>query len=346
MAVTIKDVAKETNLAISTISKYMNGGNVRKKNRELIENAIKKLGYTPNNTARGLRNSKTYIIGLIVERIHSPHEAKIISEIEKKLRMMGYSMMLANHEDDILNAKRYVQYMIEKGVDGIVAMPMTEGIEYLNEVSERKIPLVVLEENSTKIGNDCIQVNCTSGAYQIVEHLIETGHKKIAIIKGPESRRTARERYQGYLRVMNDYGYSVEKEYEIDGDYGYQGGYQGIVKLWEPQNKPTAVFITNYDMCVGAMSAVHDLHIQVPQELSIVAFDDFELSVMVQPKLTTVRQPLTEMADIACELLRRRINGDYSDYPRKIRLHPECVFRNSVKVNQLSIKELLGEEEL
>ena len=330
MAVTIKDVARETNLAISTISKYMNGGNVRDENKELIENAVHKLGYSPNNMARGLRTSKSYTIGLIAGNIDNPHLVALLSEMESKLRELGYSLTYASHDGDPKQAKEYVDYMVEKGVDGIIVDPIGDGTEYLRSVRENKIPLVIVEDRCEEAG-DSVQVDCAGGAYEIVEHLIKAGHTRIAVIQGTQSRLTARERFCGYSRVMEDYGYPICEDYVIDGDFSYTAGYEGMNKLWSLNKRPTAVFVTNYDMCLGAMTAINTLGIKVPEELSIVSFDDFELSVMVRPKLTTVKQPLVQVADAACEILHRRINGDYSDFPQKIRIKPECIYRDSVR---------------
>lgn len=341
MPVTIKDVAKETNLAISTISKYLNGGTVRGENRELIEKAIQKLRYSPNNMARGLRTSKTYMIGLMTGTVNSPHTATIISEMEKKLRSLGYSLTFVSHEESAKLATEYIDYMVKKGVDGMIATPSGDGIDYLKSAVEHNVPVVIVEERCQKVLTDCIQVDCAGGAYQIVKHLIEAGHEKIAIIEGPDYKLTSRERLRGYLRVMEDYEYKIRPEYLISGDFTYKAGYDGIKKMWDLKERPSAVFVSNYDMCLGAVAAIHNLGIQMPEELSLVSFDDFELSLMVRPKLTTVRQPLVEMADAACELLCRRMNGDYSDFPRRIRLEPECVFRNSVQFRQPSVPELL-----
>lgn len=331
MAVTIKDVAKETNLAISTISKYMNGGSVREENRERIEAAIQKLGYFPNHTARGLRTARTYRVGLMAGTINSPHTAAMISEIEKKLRTLGYSLIFTSHDENKEQAEEYINYMVEKGVDGIILIPVGGEADYLKSTGEQHIPVVIVEESGGNVETDCIRVDCAGGTYQIVEELVRAGHKDIAIITGPKYKLTARERLRGYLRVMEDYEYPVKQEYLIRGDFQYKSGYDGIMKLWQLKERPSAVFVSNYDMCLGAMAAIHDLGIKVPQELSVVAFDDFELSVMVRPKLTTVRQPLVELANVACDLLCRRMNNDYSDFPRKIRLKPECMYRNSVQ---------------
>ena len=156
MAVTIKDVAKETNLAISTISKYMNGGTVRAENRELIEAAIQKLGYLPNRSARGLRTSKAYMIGLITGRVSSPHTAAIISEIEKKFRLLGYSVTFATHEENGIQAKDYVDYMVERGVDGVISTPIGSGRDYLKSAVEKNIPVLLLEEHWGDIRTDCV----------------------------------------------------------------------------------------------------------------------------------------------------------------------------------------------
>lgn len=331
MAVTIKDVAKETNLAISTISKYMNGGTVRLENRVLIEAAVQKLGYSPNRSARGLRTSKTYMIGLVTGQVNSPHTAAIVSGIAKRFRNLGYSVIFATYEENGVQIEDYLDYLLERGVDGIISSPIAAGEDCLKKAVDQNVPVLVVEENSGEMQTDCVQVDCCGGVYQSVEHLIESGHQRIAIIKGPEHKLTAQERLRGYYRVMEDYGYPVRQEYLIPGDFTYQSGYKGIMKLWELEEKPTAVFVSNYDMCLGAMAAVHNLDIRVPEALSVVSFDDFELSVMVRPRLTTVRQPLEEMANAACDLLYRRIQGDYSDFPKKIRLKTQCIYRDSVK---------------
>lgn len=331
MAVTIKDVAKETNLAISTISKYMNGGTVRHENRILIEEAVRKLGYSPNRSARGLRTSKNYMVGLVTGKVDTPHTAAIVSGIEKRFRTLGYSVTFATHDENRVQVEDYLEYLLERGVDGIISSPIAAGGDCLKKAVEQKVPVLLVEENSGDLQADCVQVDCCGGAYRIVEHLIESGHHRVAIIMGPEKKLTARERLRGYFRVLEDYGYPVRQEYLIPGDFTYQSGYKGILKLWELREKPTSVFVSNYDMCLGAMAAVHNLKIRVPEELSVVSFDDFSLSVMVRPKLTTVRQPLEEMANAACDLLYRRIQGDYSDFPKKIRLKTQCIYRNSVK---------------
>ena len=226
---TIKDVARETNLAISTISKYMNGGTVRKKNQELIEAAVKKLNYFPNNTARWLRTSKTYRVGVIAGIVNSPHTSAILNEIEKKLRDHGYSVSFFSFDENLDKTKEYVEYMIANGVDGmLITIPgNTDGHLILPE--NLRVPVVTIEENSGIIQGDCVQTSCTQGAYEITEYLIKNGHSRIAVIEGRRNSLTASERMKGYFRAMEDYGIPVRPEYVVQGDYVYQGGYSCLL---------------------------------------------------------------------------------------------------------------------
>ncbi|MCI6004654.1 MAG: LacI family DNA-binding transcriptional regulator [Blautia sp.] len=331
MGVTIKDVAKEADVAISTVSKYLNGGSVRRENKKAIEKAIRKLNYSPNSVARGLRTSRTYRVGLVTGSGDNPHMAALLDEIERQLWKEGYSLIYLNTECcDEAAVREYVNFIAETGVDGIIVTASGNSGDCLQRARDYEIPVVVMEECYTDVPTDCIQVDCAGGSYQAVEYLVNAGHRKIAAVCGPEKQMTAAERRRGYLRVMEDYGLPVSRENMPDGCFKYEGGYESIKKIWELPDRPTAVFITNYQMCMGAMEAVFELGIRVPEELSIVTFDDFELSVMVRPKLTAVRQPLKELSDEVCRTLIRRINGDYDDFPRKVRLKPSFIERDSV----------------
>lgn len=335
MAVTIKDVAKETNLAISTISKFINGGNVREANRKKIEEAIDRLGFVPNDAARGLRTFRTYTVGMIMGGASNQHTAALISETQKLLRNRGYSLTfipLGMAEEDIntYRLKEYVDYLIDRGVDGLLITPMKRNIDFLKNAREQKIPVVMMEERGIEGEADGVMVDCTGGSYEVVEHLIKNGHRKIGIVTGPRGKLTADERRTGYIRAMEDYGLPIYKEYMIEGDYTALSGYRSIEQLWSLNERPTAFFATNYDTCLGALEAIREFGIRIPEDLSFVTFDDFDLAAVIRPHLTAVRQPIAKIAEMACELLYRRMNGDTADFPRTIRLKPECFYRDSV----------------
>lgn len=330
MSATIKDIAKETNLALSTISKYINGGNVRAENKKLIDDAIRKLNFVPSNTARGLRSAKTYRVGLISGSPDNPHNARLLSEIEAKMHASGYSLLFMNRDMYDKNIERIIQQMLRSGVDGIIVTSLGVLNGSASFSSTLNIPIVELEEGNQVGQFDYVQTSCTRGAYDLTEHLIQMGHTRIAAICGIKASTTAAERKRGFLRAMEDYGISVNPDYVISGGYDSKFGYASMQKLWKLSKRPTAVFFSNYNICLGAYEAIHDLGICIPDELSTIAFDDFELSMMLSPHLTAVRQPLKELAGVACDILLRRMNGDYSDFPRRIRLKPQCFYRESV----------------
>lgn len=331
MSATIKDIARETDLALATISKYINGGTVRPQNKKRIDEAIRKLNYVPRNTARGLRSSKTYRIGLVSGPPNNPHNSFLLSRIEKKMRAHGYSLIFMSGDLYKEHVNEFVPHMLHAGIDGLIITSFRLNPDICSAVEAAKIPIVELEENSNFKQTDCVQTSCTYGAYEIVEHLIKMGHKKIALITGPDESVTASERKKGYLRAMEDYRLSVDPSYIISADYCSDTGYHAMKQLWSLPDRPTAVFTANYTVCIGVYEAIYDLGIRIPEDLSVVSFDDFELSLLLSPPLTAVRQPLDALAEHACDLLLRRMNGDYSDFPRKIRIRPECIYRDSVR---------------
>lgn len=334
MAITIKDVAKETNLAISTISKYMNGGPVRQKNKKIIEEAVKKLGYHPNKAARGLRSSRTYMIGVVLDSLESQYFGKITARVEQVLKEKGYSIMVCCHRDRNEKAKQCIEFMVSRQVDGILILSLAGDASYMDAAINNKIPVIALDR-VPEAECDSVGTNAATGSYQAVEYLVQQNHKKIAVISGTWAGnpgiRTANERLNGYYRVFEDYCLQVNPDYVMEGDFTFDSGYRCMTKLWELEDHPTAVFVTNYNMTMGAMTAIHNMKIKVPEELSIVVFDDLEYSSISRPKLTSVRQPDQEVAEESVKLLMRRIEGDYSDFPKCLKLPTTFHIRNSVK---------------
>ena len=182
-----------------------------------------------------------------------------------------------------------------------MVIPVYGDNSYLEEVKKAGIPTVILEDTYGIRTIDMVQTDCASVSYQIVEELIQNGHQKIGIICGSRYSTTAKERLNGYLRVMEDYEIPLRKEYLIEGNYDYASGYEGIHKIRQPD------------------------------DLSLAAFDDMELCSIVRPGLTAVRQPLKEMMKAACDILEKRVHGDYSDFPARVSLKATIVNRDSIK---------------
>ncbi len=334
MAVTIKDVAKETNLAISTISKYMNGGTVREENKKAIDEAVKKMGYQPNKAARGLRTSSSYMIGLILDGLENQHFSLIASSITEILKQQGYTVIVCCHRNDGDKAKKAVEFLIERQVDGIIETAINSDIDYLKSARTYNIPVVAIDRPEN-VPCDVVASNSAEGSYQAVEHLIIQGHRKIAVITGTNKAnaglKAAEERLRGYKRVLEDYSIVLREEYIQNGSFDLASGYRCMEELWCLEDRPTALFITNYNMTLGAIAAVHNLKVKIPDDLSVVAFDDLEFSTLCRPELSAVGQPVEEIARTSVELLLRRIKGDYESFPEFRRLATKLHIRDSVK---------------
>lgn len=331
MSVTIKDVAKETGLAISTISKYLNGGTVREENRKKIVTAIQQLNYVINPSARQLRSARTYKIGILIGAAENPYTASLLGEIEKKLREQGYAIIFAGQNltpDGVLS---FANFLLTQGVDGMIVWPTFVGLQSMALLRKKNVPVVMLEENWEKSPFDCAQVDCSRGTYEMADYLIQCKHEKIAMIAGPEGRTAASERLNGYLRAMTDYCLPIRPGMVIHTDFSFHSGYKAMKKLWNLKERPTAVMTANYDLTQGAMSAIAEEGISIPDELSLIAYDDFELSRMVRPKLTAFRQPVTLLADAACQLLLDQITKGIPSKRRVIRIQGKIQYRDSVK---------------
>ena len=329
MPVTIKDVARVTGLSLSTISKYINGRNVRSYNRELIEKAINDLGFSPNAMARGLRSAKTFSIGLVIPFLKDGYQAQIAAKFENSLREKGYTVVLCCHRDTIDLTNEALRFLAQRKVDGVIfsAIP-SESIDFRPLIIE-DIPIVVYEHRVHPDKFDCITVDNTAGAYEAVEHLVLQGYQRIATITGDLENNTAIERYRGYRRVLEDYCIPLDPDLVFKGAYDVVSGFEGLNEFWKLDDKPDALFTANYHMCVGAVTASQQLGLRIPEDLAIVTFDDTEYSQLVHPKLTSIKQPLDQLISATITVLLKRIGKDYADPLKYLRIKPDLIVRES-----------------
>lgn len=335
MAVVIKDVAQEAGLAISTISKYMNGGRVRQDNKIKIEKAIEKLGYSPNEFARGLRGASTHTIGIVVHNFKDAFSAKLVGDIERNLRTQNYSIILASHEGSRKREKESVKFLFEKQVDGLILEPMHGSDDMCEWLLESKKPVLAVDRPLDAKLFDSVASNTMLGVYEGVEYLIGKGHRRIAMISAGQNETmymaSSIERLKGFKRAMEDYGLAVRKEWLIKGDFSYESGYKCMGQLWRCGEHPTAVVAANYYMCMGMMRAIHELGIEVPGDLSVISVDDMAFMQICSPRLCAIRQPIGEIALKASEIIMKRVRGDYEDFPQNLKLHTKFVERESVR---------------
>jgi len=331
ISATIKDVAKYTSLSIATISKYINGGNVLEENSIKIKEAITILDYKVNSMARGLKTNKSMTIGILIPSFVNIFCMEIISNIENILLKNGYSALICDYKEDTELEKVKLEFLIGKSIDDLILMPSGNDEEILKEANKYNIPVVLIDRAFKYVICDTVLVDNMNAAYDVVEQLITRGHRRIGIITGPQSIYTASERLKGYSRVHEDYSIPIDGNLIKYGNYKMNGGYDLLKELIEMENPPTAVFVTNYEMTLGAIMAINEINIAIPDRLSIIGFDSLELTKIVKPSLSLVFQPLKEIGETAGEIIIKRIKGDFASFPEMHRLKTKFVMGGSVK---------------
>ncbi len=309
MAATIKDVAKLAGVGVATISSYINGGNVRDYNRVKIENAIRELNYEANEIARGLKTNKSKTIGIIIPELDSNFYAEICMKIEDILRPLGYAIIITDSRSNKEREDEAIDFLQKKRVDGLIIVPSSKDSTKIKEFVALGYPVVLLDRLLADIdGCACVIIDNMHAAGVATKRLIDAGHKEIGIIIGPEEIYTSSERKKGYRKALEDNNILYKEELVIHGDYTISGGMSATTKLIEQNKDITAVVLTNYDMTIGAIIALNELGIKVPNDLSIIGFDSIDFAKALTPNLEIVVQPLDEIAKNAAEALLLRLN--------------------------------------
>ena len=330
LASTIRDVAAFAGLSVGTVSKYINGYKVKEPTRKAIEYAIKELDFHPNNIAKGLRNARSFSIAILLPMLESNFCTSMISSIESCLLPAGYSVIVCECHNNAKMELLKTQFLIDRMVDGIILIPFALDGKQIELIQKSNIPLVVLDQKIADHETDSIVLDNFFAGYAPTKHLIELGHKDIAFLMGAPNHYTTKGRLGGYQKAMSENNLPVPDSFIQCGNYTIDGGYEAMLKLWKLKKKPTAVFVSNYDMTIGAYLAINYLKLKIPEEISVIGFDNFPLANVVNPPLTFAEQPLDAMGLDAGKLLFKRIKGDYSDYPQTIVHEPTIYYKESI----------------
>lgn len=319
MSATIKDVAQLAGVSVGTVSRFLNGYNVTDKNRVKIEQAIKQLNFKINPVARSLKTNRSMTVAILVPALANIFSMRIIEAIEQYFDKYGYSIIVCDSEADVKKEKEKLQFLKDKHVDGVIIMPSSNTGKHIPEIL-KDVPAILIDRVVDDVKLDAVIVDNINATYQSVEQLIIRGHRNIGIIAGPPNISTARERYEGYRRVLNDYNIKINEQFITYGDYTVDTGYKLMKAMMNLDQKPTAIFISNYEMTIGAVMAINEMDIKVPDQLSIIGFDQLELSKVIKPSLSVVVQPMEEIGYKAADILYKRMKGEKKDFPTLIRL--------------------------
>ncbi|GMK44158.1 HTH-type transcriptional regulator DegA [Paenibacillus glycanilyticus] len=329
MKATIYDVAKEAGVSIATVSNAINGkGNVSKKRREQIFKIMEQMNYQPNVNASALMGKKTYTLGLLIPDISNPFFSEIARAIEDQAHQLGYSVIMCSTDNKDERVERYIALLEQKNVDGILIGTGVDNLDILTNLQARNIPIVMISREATALEVDTVVADDYVGGLMAAQHLADMGHTRIAILSEQLKVSSARERIRGFKQGLQDCRISFDDRNLVICDYMVEEGRRGAGELLGREDRPTAIFCCNDVLAIGAMQEARSLGIKVPEELSIVGFDDTILASVVDPPLTTVAQPIASMAKQAFQLMISNLD-EAEPVKKRIVLRPEINIRQS-----------------
>ena len=332
MPVTIKDVARESGVNISTVSRALNNGyGVNDQTREHVMAVAARLNYHPNRIARGLVTGRSHSLGLIVSDIRNPFFAEVARGAEDAARTGNCDLVLCNSDLDADKQMQYVQSLLEKRIDGI----MMNSVSMLNHEQQAKlagsgVPIVLLNRPASNHTFSTVCADNESGGALAGRYLLGLGHRKIAHLTGPRQHGNLSDRARGFVRTLQSAENPVQP-IVLHGKFNFEGGTELARKLLDAHPDVTAIFAANDVMAFGVVHAVLDRGLRIPEDLSLIGFDNIAFSVVVHPPLTTIHQPKYEMGAAAVDILLRLARDKGKQMPEHRRLGVELIERQSCK---------------
>jgi LacI family transcriptional regulator, galactose operon repressor len=329
--VTIKDVARVSGVSSMTVSRVINGSeHVRPVTRQRVERAIAELGYVPSRLARGLIRQKTGTLALIVPDVANPFFTLIVRGAEDVARRAGYRMILCDTRADLAIEREVIEEMIAHRVEGIAIAPVSDRSRgHLQRLARFGVQFVLIDRTVPGVESDVVVGDSVGGAHRLVEHLISRGHRRIGFITESDDVSTARDRRQGYLAALAAAGLALDPSLIVRSTVDPPGGFDGMRRLLELAEPPTAVFTVNNLVALGAIEAVRSRDLEVPDDVALVCFDDIEYASRLYPFLTVMAQPAETLGTVGTQLLLERIEGRAPEQPRVVVLPAQFVVRRS-----------------
>lgn len=324
--VTIKDVAIQAGVSIGTVSRQINNkGYVGEEARLKIEKVISELNYLPNTTARSMVMNKSNIVGVVVPEVNNPFLADLVVKIDECLTKENYSMMLCNTQYQQTKLKNFIDDLIMRNADALILVSTNVVDKLIIEKISAYLTVISVGQHVSDF--DCVKFTDHKSAYDLTQHMIDNGHKRIAFVGYHPHASQTMERLNGYKDALKNAGIKIRKEYMIKA----HGGYRDAEELLNLQERPTAIMAVNDFYAMNAYAAVENYGLTVGKDISIVGFDDIMFSQIVSPSLTTVRCNTQQMANIAASLLFQNIRSGKKGSEAEIILPSEVIIRNSVQ---------------
>lgn len=316
---TIMDVAARAGVSMMTVSRVLNRtSRVSETTREKVMKAVEELNYRPNVSARRLASTRSFFLGLLYDNPSAGYVSQFLLGALKSCRAKGYHLVVDECDGSMEHSLDTVYALInDTKVDGIILLPpLSDSPEILDVLKENEVPAIRIAPDRDLDRSPYVCMDDYSAAFEMTNYLIELGHQKVGFIAGHYNQGSSRLRYQGYLDALRSKGINVPPEYIEQGLFDYKSGMNAAEKLISLKDRPTAIFASNDDMAAAVVATAHKHKLEVPSDISVAGFDDTQIASIVWPQLTTIRQPIKEMAETAIDILTTNGQSNKSPMPK------------------------------
>lgn len=329
MKPTIYDIAKLAGVSTATVSKVFNhSGRISVKTKERIMEISNQLNYQPSMVASALTGKKTFTIGLLIPDLVNPFFAELSRNIEDRAHELGFNLVICNTDNDMNKEIKYIQLLRQKSVDGIVVATGVSNDELLKELVNQRVPIALVARDMSMLAVSAVLVDDFAGGYNAASYLVRLGHKRIATIAESLNVTSSKDRVRGYRHALTEAGLLYDEKLVQISDFSVEGGKKTAGILLDQAKRPTAIFACNDLLAIGAIQAAKERKIRVPEQLSIVGFDNTILATITDPPLTTIAQPIQAMGQQVIDLITQEINSKKT-VKQRIVLLPELTIRES-----------------
>lgn len=329
MKVTIYDVAKVAKVSIATVSKVINQtGSISEKTRNRVLKVMEDLNYKPSVVASALTGKRTNTVGLLIPDLANPFFAEIARSVEDRGHEAGFNLMICSTDNDPDKESEYISLMRRKSVDGIILASGLISDTAVKQLIDHQIPVAVIARDLPVLAVNAVLVDDFAGGYMAASHLLSLGHRRIGVVAEDLRLLSSQERVRGYRHALEEAGVAIDDGLVRVSDFTIEGGRRAALELLQLPDRPTALFACNDLLAIGAMRAAKELGLAIPEDLSVVGFDNTILAEIVDPGLTTVAQPIVNMGRQVVDLLIEEMQGEEKP-ARRVVLLPRLVERNS-----------------
>jgi len=329
---TIREVAKQAGVAPITVSRVLNNsGYFSQEIKDRVQAAADDLHYVPNQLARSLRSNRTQTLALVLSDVTNPFWTTVARGVEDAASRQGFTVFLCNTDENEAKQAEYLSVLLRKRVDGILLVPARSTPEPVKMIQKQAIQVVVMDRRVPGADVDIVRCSSTQGAYDLVTHLLEQGHRHITMLSGPADVATAHERVAGCRQAFAAFPVPAATLSVLEGEFTVESGYAMAQQAIAQTTRPTALFAANNFIAIGALKALRELGVRVPEDICVVGFDDLPVSLVVEPFLTVVAQPAYEMGRRATEVLLQRIANPAATPYQEVLLPTQLIIRQSCR---------------